>query len=50
VVTPLILMLRHSWKHYKSIEKYYPEGYKNNKTPQRDPKKWKGENTSTSIQ
>ena len=49
VVTPLILMLNHSVKHYKSIKKYYPEGYKNNKTPERDPKKWREENSSTSI-
>jgi hypothetical protein len=29
VVVPMILMIRHSYKHYKEIKPYYPNGYKN---------------------
>jgi hypothetical protein len=31
VVVPMILMINHSIKHYKSIRKYYPDGYVNRK-------------------
>lgn len=31
VVVPMILMISHSIKHYKSIRKYYPDGYVNRK-------------------
>ena len=29
VVVPIILMVRDSYKHYLSVKKYYPNGYKN---------------------
>ena len=29
VVVPMILMIRDSYKHYKKIKPYYPNGYKN---------------------
>ena len=31
VVVPMILMINHSIQHYKSIRKYYPDGYVNRK-------------------
>lgn len=29
VTVPIILLVRDSYKHYKEIQKYYPNGYKN---------------------
>jgi hypothetical protein len=29
VVVPIILLVNDSYKHYKDIKKYYPNGYKN---------------------
>ena len=29
VVVPIVLMVRHSYKHYKEIQKHYPNGYRN---------------------
>lgn len=29
VVVPMILIVRDSYKHYKEIQKYYPNGYRN---------------------
>jgi hypothetical protein len=29
VVAPIILLVNDSYKHYKEIKKYYPNGYKN---------------------
>jgi len=31
VVVPIILIIRDSYKHYKKIQKYYPDGYVNRK-------------------
>jgi hypothetical protein len=31
VVVPMILMINDSVKHYKSVKKYYPDGYVNRK-------------------
>ena len=31
VVVPMILMINDSIKHYKSVRKYYPDGYVNRK-------------------
>lgn len=31
VVVPMILMINDSVKHYKSVRKYYPDGYVNRK-------------------